>query len=485
MKIAIAYPPIKSKKGVPLLSQNRQFQWFHKPTYIYPMIPAYAATLLKNNQYEVIWMDGIAEEKDETSFKNEIIKEKPDLIAIEAKTPIIKFYWNWINEMKEILPKTKFVLMGDHVTALPYESFENSKVDYVLTGGDFDFLLLNLVNHITKKENLEPGIYFKENGEIINTGKFLLNHDLNTLPFIDRDLTKWWLYAYKNGNFKYTPGTYTMIGRDCWWGKCSFCAWTTLYPKYRVAKPEKLLDEIGILIEKYKVKEIFDDTGTFPVGDWLRKFCNGMIERGYNKKVTLGCNMRTGALTYEDFVLMKKANFRFLLFGVESANQYTLDRINKRGKVEEFETTFKLAKRAGLEPHATCMVGYPWETKEDAKRTINLTKSLFDRGYLDTLQATIVIPYPGTPLFEECKEKNLLKTLDWERYDMREPVMKTSIPDEEILKLTQGIYKSFLTPRFVIRKILSIRSFTDIKFLINAGLRVISHLLDFHPKSKC
>ena len=59
MKIAIAYPPLESKKGTPLLSQNRQFQWFHNPTYIYPMVPATAATMLKNAGYEVVWLDGI------------------------------------------------------------------------------------------------------------------------------------------------------------------------------------------------------------------------------------------------------------------------------------------------------------------------------------------------------------------------------------------------------------------------------------------
>ena len=46
LKISISYPPLESDKGIPLLSQNRQFQWFSEPTYIYPMVPAYAATLL-------------------------------------------------------------------------------------------------------------------------------------------------------------------------------------------------------------------------------------------------------------------------------------------------------------------------------------------------------------------------------------------------------------------------------------------------------
>ncbi len=160
-----------------------------------------------------------------------------------------------------------------------------------------------------------------------NTGQFKLNHDLNDLPFINRTLSKWNLYNTRNGNFKVTPGAYTMAGRDCWWrkdGGCTFCSWPTLYPTFRAMKPERLADEIGVLINRYGVKSVFDDTGCFPAGEWLRKFANLMIERGYNKTIQFSCNMRFGALKREEYRLMKKAGFRMLLFGIESGSQARL-----------------------------------------------------------------------------------------------------------------------------------------------------------------
>ncbi len=72
MKISISYPPLHSEKGVPLLSQNRQFQYFQSPTYIYPVVPAYAATLLENAGYDVVWDDGIAEEKTYSQWLNDL-----------------------------------------------------------------------------------------------------------------------------------------------------------------------------------------------------------------------------------------------------------------------------------------------------------------------------------------------------------------------------------------------------------------------------
>jgi len=61
MKILIGYPPTESAKGIALLSQNRQFQWFSNPSYLFPVILASAATLLKQKGNEVIWIDAIAE----------------------------------------------------------------------------------------------------------------------------------------------------------------------------------------------------------------------------------------------------------------------------------------------------------------------------------------------------------------------------------------------------------------------------------------
>lgn len=184
MKVLFTYPPINTDKGTPLLSQNRQFQYFYEPTYIYPVVPAYAVTLLKKNGFEVLWKDCIAEKIKEKSFNNFIAEEKPNVVVIETKTPVVKQHWSAIGEIKKRLPLAKVVLCGDHVTALPLESMQNSQADFVLTGGDYDFLLLNLCKALKNRQSLgslDPGIYFRNNGQISNTGKFVLNHDFNSL----------------------------------------------------------------------------------------------------------------------------------------------------------------------------------------------------------------------------------------------------------------------------------------------------------------
>ncbi len=174
MKVSITYPPLENIKGIPLLSQNRQFQWFNDPTFIYPMVPASAASLLKSRGYEVIWDDAIAGQKSYSDWENNIVKIRPDILAMETKTPVVKRHYDIVNKIKSALPETKIVLMGDHVTAFPEEAFRESSVDFVITGGDYDFLLLSLTDYINKKPgNFEPGIYWRnKDGTIQNSGKF-------------------------------------------------------------------------------------------------------------------------------------------------------------------------------------------------------------------------------------------------------------------------------------------------------------------------
>ena len=466
-----------------MLGQNRQFQWFHNPSFIYPMVPASAATMLKQMGHEVFWDDAIASKKTPEQWWEKVLSEKPDLIALETKTPVVRQHWGITDKIKKELPGTIVALMGDHITALPGETMEKSFCDYAITGGDYDFQLASIVNQLTGKGELDPGIWYRDNEEIKNTGQFKLEKDLNQLPFIDRELTQWQLYG--EPLYKREPFTYTMVGRDCPYAKCRFCSWTTLFPKFRVRKPESLLDEIGMLIDRYGVQEIFDDTGTFPGGGWLETFCKGMIERGYNKKIRLSINFRFDYLTPERAKLMREAGFRLMKLGFESANQSTLDRLDKGTKVEEIEKGCRMAKNAGLEVHLTVMVGYPWETRAEAMNTLNLATKLMNKGLADMLQSTVTIPYPGTPLYKEAVENDWLRYApdEYEKFDMTRPVFKTpDMTPEEVVSICNSIYRSFLQPAYIIRYLAGIRSFSDLKFIAKGAKAVIGHLLDFTRK---
>jgi radical SAM superfamily enzyme YgiQ (UPF0313 family) len=131
---------------------------------------------------------------------------------------------------------------------------------------------------------------------------------------------------------------------------------------------------------------------------------------------------------------MKDVGFRMVLFGVGSANQKTLDRIQKGVKVEDIEQVKKAAE-AGLEPHIAVMFGYPWETEEDAQRTLKLVHKFLVQGWAKTAQASFYTPPQGTP-----------------RMDQRRFVKK--------------LYSVGLRPDFWIRKIRDIKNIDDFRYLM-------------------
>ncbi len=114
MKIFISYPPLEGK-GTPMLGQNRQFQWFHNPSFIYPMVAASAATLLASRGHDITWDDGIARRWTFDHWRDRLLREKPHIVAMETKTPVVRRHWDIAAFIKRELPDTKVVLMGDHI----------------------------------------------------------------------------------------------------------------------------------------------------------------------------------------------------------------------------------------------------------------------------------------------------------------------------------------------------------------------------------
>lgn len=264
------------------------------------------------------------------------------------------------------------------------------------------------------------------------------------LPYPDRIFTdaknpRWQSY----GNYKFHPATHMMASNLCWWGKCTFCVDTK---KLEEGEPQQtrsvahVIEEIDDLIAN-GYKEVFDDSGTFPVGKWLEEFCAEMRKHGRDRKIKVGCNMKPVKL---DFRMMKEAGFRFILVGVESVNQETLDRIKKGQHQLNVERNLKAMADAGLEPHLTSMFGYEWETHEDAMRTVHFIHNMLKKGYVKTAQASVYSPPRTKP-----------------------------DPNSPGHKYIPMIYDAYRSPEFWFRKLSDIKCWEDITYLARGARLVI------------
>jgi radical SAM superfamily enzyme YgiQ (UPF0313 family) len=472
-KVLFAVPPFNTDKGQPQVQQNRQQQYFKDENNIFPVVPSLFLTMLVHAGNEVMLIDSVAEKISESEFAKILSDMKPDYIVFEENTMVVKRYWEIINAIKTNLPGIKIILCGLHTTALPEESKANCKADYFIQGGK----------------------WYREAFKIISQKEWE-----GKLPAIDRYISRWWLYSENNGNYKYVPATYTMAAQDCWYrpkhqdgstASCTFCTYVDYHPENMIRPVDEFLDEVQGLIN-IGFKEFFDDSGTFPVGKWLHEFCDKMINEEcegpdgkpttMNKFIRWGCNMRFKALKPEDFQLMAKAGCRFILWGFESANQTTLDKLNKGYSVKEVAPNLIASRMAGIWNHLTVMMGYPWETLKEEYNTYKMVKWILLNDWAASMQATIFMPYPGTTAYKELDKEGLIITKDWDKWDMCHQVAQMKYPFKEALKLQRKYYNIGLNPKFLLNKLWHIRTADDVKQYYRIGKKVVNRFAGLHEE---
>jgi len=484
MKISISYPPIVNQDGQKaMVSQNRNVQFFKEPTYLLPVIHGQAATWLRDIGYDVLWDDGNSQLKTFDDWYLNLITEAPDIIIFESTTPVMKFYWAVANKLKTDLPHCIIIMTGYHSMRKPEETLRESSVDIVLRSNHVDFVLQKLIPFIDENNNwrnnclIEGLVFRRDENNFLDTGNFKQIEPLDLAPDVDRDLVQWKNYAYENGNFLQTPGVYaTSVVRDCMFGKCTFCRYNGPDLTFSIRSVQKSLDEYQRLIEDYGAREIFDDSGVWYRGAEAREFAQGIIDRGLHKKdCYFGFNTRFGYLDEDTISLLAKANFRFILVGLEAADEETLNRLNKGYGPEDSEHNLKLYTKYGLFPHLTIMVGYYWQTREQLEKTIATVKRFMFEGIARTLQVTLCTPIDFTPYHQECLDKKALLTDNYDDFDMSKLIVKTPLPHNNYYNAIRELYSIAFHPKFILKQLQFLARFKkkDWQFLFTYGIRAI------------
>jgi radical SAM superfamily enzyme YgiQ (UPF0313 family) len=489
MRVAIMYPPFLEKGKRPLLSQNRQFRYSSSSEVkIYPLIPATAATFVSQKGHDVLWLDGMNDLSVVEDFERRLLDFGPHVLLMETKAPLIKKHWDYTNYLKELITDIKIVFCGDHVSFFPDETLKNSYADFVLVGGLYDYTFTQLVEFLSgRRASLPCGCHYRDNGDIKNTGSPELDIDLDSLPIIDRHLTRWDIYGEA---YLKKPSAYILTGRGCKGAKgasvCSFCIWQQALWRFnaRLRSPENVVKEIKHLVEDLGVAEIFDDNESGPVWnvDWLQKFSQLMKKEGLVKKVCISSNARADLLTKDVCKLLKECNFRLLKVGIESGSERILRSvINKKEGAEDIKKGIRTAKDFGLIVLMTNMVGYPDETEDEAELTRKMAKELllYKARAGDSLQASVLVPYPGTILWKKAIRNNwfIEDPYDYEKFDMAHVLVKSNLNNP--MEWCNKLWKLHLHPKFILRSLVTARSFRDINLLWTGFKSLLGHLKDF------
>ena len=98
---------------------------------------------------------------------------------------------------------------------------------------------------------------------------------------------------------------------------------------------------------------------------------------------------------------MKDANVYWVGFGIESGSKHTQSLMLKNLDLELAKKNVLLAKELGFKVGSNCIIGYPGETKEDIRESLNYFASMG----LDSFAVVTCVPFPGTTAWKICQEK--------------------------------------------------------------------------------
>ncbi len=443
-----------------------------------PLGLACLAAFIREYNFSVEIIDAPALELTVDDIIKLVEEKNPRVIGITSLT-------SRFNKAVDIAKKIKMkrnviiILGGVHATILSEEIMNQYDCFDILVYGEGECTLLELMQELKLNDyrgisvrvlKSISGIVFHSKNKVIKTKPRIPITDLDSLPFPARDLLPMDKYIPLPNNYKRKPIAHMVAIRGCPFN-CTFCSNNKVFGrKIRFRSPQKVLEEIKYLKEKFSTKEIsfWDDTLTVN-RTWIIDLCNLITKE--NLDITWTCCARVDTVDKELLNLMAKAGCWNIFYGIEAGDQALLDNINKGTTIEQIKNAVKWTKEAGIEIRGSFMLALPGETPELAKKTIEFAKELG----IDYAQFSITTPFPGTQLYNNVEKYGKLSK-DFSLYNLwgGVPFIPTGYKsEEEILEVSKHAMRSFyLRPRFILSKLKKIRSFEDIKRYFK-GLRFV------------
>ncbi|MCX5867899.1 MAG: radical SAM protein [Proteobacteria bacterium] len=340
-----------------------------------------------------------------TRMKPEKLKEvlqdfDPELVGLSALAFERQAVHRTARLIKEFKPDCRVVVGGPYGTMWSTEILQDNRVDWVVIGeGEITFTeLLDTYfrdGDITKVE----GIAYRQNGNINHSGNRKPVADLDTLPFPAWDLVDIPAYSrwIQNANviLAARPYMYIFTSRGCPF-QCAYCH-DILGKSIREASPQNVLEQIKILVSRYRIKEfhIVDDCFNYHA-ERAKEICRRIIAEGLKIKIAFPNGIRADLLDRELLSLLKKAGAYILSFAVESASLRIQKMIKKNLDLNKTIEMIIAADQLGFLTKGYFMIGFPTETQEEINKTVDFAvkSPLLFASFFN------VVPFRKTPLYE-------------------------------------------------------------------------------------
>lgn len=365
-----------------------------------------------------------------------------------------KFVSRLAQQVKQLFPSTP-VAVGGLFPTYEWKYCLNmcSAVDFIMLG-EAELSFADVINNLARGYDINDsckrveGVAWKVKDKLFCNPKVEFNDNLDDLPFPAwhlADLEKY--FRLQKSIFELpAPCLPVLSSRGCP-NRCTFCnMYITHGRRWRYRSAGNVLDEIEYLIKRFGIKHFYFIDDNFSANlKRAKRICRGIIERQLKIKYNFHNGLSINVIDNELIRLMKKSGCTSVCLAIESGSERIRNDVYKKNlKTKKIVEVFNWYHKARIPTIGYFMVGAPGETRADFEESRKLMAEL----PMSLATVGIYTPYPGTELYDECKERGWLiepSIEDDSRVEMFSSMLRT--PDfepEDVAGWQKQLYISFI-----------------------------------------
>lgn len=385
-------------------------------------------------------------------IQKEIGRFQPDVVGMPTFATNLHVCHRIAEMAKQVNSEVTVILGGAHVSIDAARCVGKPAIDIGIYG-EGEVALISVLRVLASDLSLASvkGIIWK-NGEgrlVVNPPEGL-SADINRFP-----MPAWHLLAldrYCGNVLQRGRKPLNMItSRGCPY-RCTFCSSPRIFGQsFRYLGTERVVEEMRRLTALHGADSLQFCDETFTVNrKRVIDLCDALIEE--HMRIPWSCFTRVNLVDEELLAKMKAAGCYLIMMGIESGVQRILNLMKKDHTVEQCRRARSLCKETGIWNWFTFMIGFPTETREESRQTIDFAIELDS----EFAHFPIFTPFPGTAAYEIASEHGMIVNRDLSEYHTFDSGIYSPRPDrsaEDVRRTAHTAYRAFyIRPGYLLRR---------------------------------
>lgn len=374
---------------------------------------AYLGSWLANRGFTFDYVNSFRDKKEELAEK--LVGSNILTVAIittyyVSALPIIEI----VDFIKRYNQTTKIIVGGPFIStqaliqdpeSLEYLLKDTLGADFYVNSSQGEATLVKIIQALKRNLPLDRinNIYYKTDSGVLSATPLLRENNK-----LSENMVNWELFADVVGDYAVARAAISCPF------SCAFCGFPQHAGDFQTAEVEAVERELNQLgkIESVKRVHFIDDTFNIPLKRF-KEVLRMMIKNKY--KFKWHSFLRCQYLDEETVDLMKNSGCEGVFLGLESANNQILKNMNKMTTVDKYSEGIELLKRNEIITFGNFIIGFPGETHETVRDTVQF----IEQSGMDFYRVQLWYYERITPIWNERDKYNLKgESFEWSHSTM-------------------------------------------------------------------